>query len=305
MKYLDSGDLHTVINNDGEAEDLDPGKNYLEQYQDYRSSKDNIGRIRKINLKDKVYYYSAFVRDEFGYPKRQSLGNLNTLTSATALRLSNNLPQDWEDTCKANGGFTNVFAYLTNAKRNFPRVFSYPISLYRGGHTNSEHTLSLFFERLGKYDEIYIQLHWREHTSFLKKFHTKLREAKEDIEFAETNWNMGFKSTVIEVISCLTTGYSDGFDDLTQYGSIDGTTARGLSYTVFSKNFKSIVDREESIVMDILERGYDILDRKLYYVGGGVQKGSETFLNLGSGNYAYESYEYVEHGIWKLKFKIK
>jgi hypothetical protein len=91
----------------------------------------------------------------------------------------------------------------------------------------------------------------------------------------------------------------------TQYGSIDGTTARGLSYTVFSKNFKSIVDREESIVMDILERGYDILDRKLYYVGGGVQKGSETFLNLGSGNYAYESYEYVEHGIWKLKFKIK
>ena len=217
MKYLDSGDLHTVINNDGEAEDLDPGKNYLEQYQDYRSSKDNIGRIRKINLKDKVYYYSAFVRDEFGYPKRQSLGNLNTLTSATALRLSNNLPQDWEDTCKANGGFTNVFAYLTNAKRNFPRVFSYPISLYRGGHTNSEHTLSLFFERLGKYDEIYIQLHWREHNSFLKKFHTKLREAKEDIEFAETNWNMGFKSTVIEVISCLTTGYSDGFDDLTQY----------------------------------------------------------------------------------------
>ena len=71
MKYLDSGDLHTIINNDGEAEDLDPGKNYLEQYQDYRSSKDNIGRIRKINLKDKVYYYSAFVRDEFGYPKRQ------------------------------------------------------------------------------------------------------------------------------------------------------------------------------------------------------------------------------------------
>lgn len=91
----------------------------------------------------------------------------------------------------------------------------------------------------------------------------------------------------------------------TPYGSIDGTIKRGLSYIVFAKEFKSIISNEEKIVMDILDRGYDIIDRKLYYIGGGISKGCETFLNLGSGNYAYEAYEYVEHGIWKLKFKIK
>ena len=91
----------------------------------------------------------------------------------------------------------------------------------------------------------------------------------------------------------------------TPYGSIDGSLKNGLSYIVFAKEFKTIVKREENIVMDILDRGYDIIERKLYYIGGGITKGCDTFLNLGSGNYAYEEYEYVEHGIWKLKFKIK
>ena len=91
----------------------------------------------------------------------------------------------------------------------------------------------------------------------------------------------------------------------TPYGSIDGSIRSGLSYVVFAKEFKSIARREEEILMDILDRGYDIIDRKLYYIGGGISKGCETFLNLGSGNYGYETYEYVEHGIWKLKFKIK
>jgi hypothetical protein len=91
----------------------------------------------------------------------------------------------------------------------------------------------------------------------------------------------------------------------TAYGSIDGSVRSGLCYVVFAKEFKTIVEREEDIVMDILDRGYDILDSKLYYVGGGVKKGCDTFLNIGSHNYIHETYEYVEHGIWKLKFKIK
>lgn len=91
----------------------------------------------------------------------------------------------------------------------------------------------------------------------------------------------------------------------TAYGSIDGSVDRGLSYTVFAKEFKSIIQKEEDIVMDILDRDYEIVDRKLYYYGGKVVKGCDTYINLESSTYVSEEYEYVEHGIWKLKFKIK
>ena len=91
----------------------------------------------------------------------------------------------------------------------------------------------------------------------------------------------------------------------TDYGTIDGSKRAGLSYTVFAKNFSSIVEKEDAIVLDIINRGYTIKDRKLYYYGGGVKRGAETYINLGEGKYVHEEYEYVEHGIWKLKYKIK
>jgi hypothetical protein len=91
----------------------------------------------------------------------------------------------------------------------------------------------------------------------------------------------------------------------TAYGSIEGSADRGIVYIVFAKEFKSIVLKEDDIVMDILDRGYDILDNTLYYVGGEIKKGCKTYVNMGSHKYITEPYEYIEHGIWKLKFKLK
>ena len=51
--------------------------------------------------------------------------------------------------------------------------------------------------------------------------------------------------------------------------------------------------------------GYIITDKEISYVGGGVFNGVDTYLNYDTGKYEIDKYTYVEHGVWKLKFKIK
>ena len=65
------------------------------------------------------------------------------------------------------------------------------------------------------------------------------------------------------------------------------------------------MQKESKIAMDLINNGYDILDKKIYYVGGGVVKGADTYIDLNTVEYVIEPYEYVEHGGWKLKFNIK
>jgi|TARA_B100000073_G_scaffold338156_1_gene334961 hypothetical protein len=92
----------------------------------------------------------------------------------------------------------------------------------------------------------------------------------------------------------------------TAYGVINKLSIGNCyAHSSFSKDFKSLVEKEDDIAMTLINNGYDILDKKIYYVGGGIQEGVDTYVNLESGDYSLHSYEYVEHGVWKLKFKIK
>ena len=91
----------------------------------------------------------------------------------------------------------------------------------------------------------------------------------------------------------------------TAFGVIHKNLLGEAHHVSFSKKFSSLIKKEEDIVMDLIDNSYDILDKKIYYVGGGVFEGANTYINLDSHNYIVEPYEYVEHGTWKLKFKIK
>ena len=91
----------------------------------------------------------------------------------------------------------------------------------------------------------------------------------------------------------------------TKYGSIYKSLSGDLYHNTFFKNFESIVKKEDKIVMSLINKGYKITDKKISYVGGGCYKGVETFLNYDTGDYTCEEYNYIEHGVWKLKFKIK
>ena len=90
----------------------------------------------------------------------------------------------------------------------------------------------------------------------------------------------------------------------TDYGRIE-VVGENVYYFSFAKDFENIIEKEEDIVHDILDRGFKILDRSLFYVGGGVKRGYDTYINYESGKYNCETYEYVTHGIWKLKFKLE
>lgn len=91
----------------------------------------------------------------------------------------------------------------------------------------------------------------------------------------------------------------------TQHGSIHKSLSGDLYHNTFFKNFESIVNKEDKIVMNLIDMGYNIVNKEISYVGGGHYKGIDTFLNYDTGDYGCEKYNYIEHGVWKLKFKIK
>ena len=91
----------------------------------------------------------------------------------------------------------------------------------------------------------------------------------------------------------------------TTYGVIHKNLLGELYHNSFSKSFERLTEKEEMIAMDLINNGYDILEKNIYYVGGVVYEGADTYLNMETGDYSIQSYEYVEHGVWKLKFKIK
>ena len=91
----------------------------------------------------------------------------------------------------------------------------------------------------------------------------------------------------------------------TAFGVIHNNLLGEKHHVSFSTQFSSMIEKEENIVMDLIDNGYDILDKKIYYTGGGVHKGVDTYVNLDTCEYSIEPYEWVEHGVWKLKFKIK
>ena len=92
----------------------------------------------------------------------------------------------------------------------------------------------------------------------------------------------------------------------TEFGVIHKNLMGETHHVSFSSEFPSIVKREEAIVMNLIDNDYEILDKKLYYVGGAVHKGSDVvYVDLETHDYHVEPYEWVEHGVWKLKFKIK
>ena len=91
----------------------------------------------------------------------------------------------------------------------------------------------------------------------------------------------------------------------TTFGVIHKNLLGEMHHVSFSSSFSSIVKKEEDIVMDLIDNGYDILDKKIYYVGGAVHNGVDTYINLETHDYTIEPYQWVEHGVWKLKFKIK
>ena len=91
----------------------------------------------------------------------------------------------------------------------------------------------------------------------------------------------------------------------TEDGSIYKTLKGDLYHTTFFKEFSSLAKKEEKIIMSLIDNGYIIKNKATLYVGGGVYEGYETYLNYDTGEYINETYTYVEHGVWKLKIKIK
>ena len=91
----------------------------------------------------------------------------------------------------------------------------------------------------------------------------------------------------------------------TAFGVIHKNLMGEMHHVSFSKEFNSLRKKESDIVMDLINNDYEIIDKIFYYVGGEVHKGIDTYLNLDTCDYTIEPYEWVEHGVWKLKFKIK
>jgi hypothetical protein len=91
----------------------------------------------------------------------------------------------------------------------------------------------------------------------------------------------------------------------TTYGVINKSLLGELFHSSFSSDFKNLIEKEELIATDLIDNNYNILDKKIYYVGGDVHEGIDTYVNLDTDEYSIEPYEWVEHGAWKLKFKIK
>ena len=69
----------------------------------------------------------------------------------------------------------------------------------------------------------------------------------------------------------------------TEHGKI-WQTSTGFVHVTFFNNFEN---------------------KSITIVGGGVHKYNELLLDLETGEYVNEEIEWVEHGIWKLKYKLK
>jgi hypothetical protein len=91
----------------------------------------------------------------------------------------------------------------------------------------------------------------------------------------------------------------------TKYGVIHKNLMGEEYHVSFSNTFKSLYTKENDIVMYLIDNDYEVLDKKIFYVGGGVHKGVDTYLNSKEDALHIEPYEYIEHGVWKTKFKIK
>jgi hypothetical protein len=91
----------------------------------------------------------------------------------------------------------------------------------------------------------------------------------------------------------------------TAFGVIHKNLMGEMHHVSFSSEFPSLVKREDDIVMDLINNDYEILDKKIYYVGGETHEGADTYVNLSTHEYHVETYTWVEPGAWKLKYKIK
>ncbi len=91
----------------------------------------------------------------------------------------------------------------------------------------------------------------------------------------------------------------------TKYGQVHKTLRGNLYHNTFFKDFEGIMEKESKIALELVNLGYVITKKIISYVGGGVYNGVDTYLNYDTGKYEIDKYTYVEHGVWKLKFKIK
>ena len=91
----------------------------------------------------------------------------------------------------------------------------------------------------------------------------------------------------------------------TAFGVLHTNLAGEMHHVSFSKEYPTLARKEEDIVMYLIDNDYEILDKKLYYVGGETHEGADTYINLNTHEYHIEEYSWVEHGVWKLKYKIK
>ena len=79
----------------------------------------------------------------------------------------------------------------------------------------------------------------------------------------------------------------------------------GYLHITFHSEFSSLCEKESEIAMRLIDLDYEITDKTIFYVGGGIIEGIETYVNLDTHEYSIEPYEYVDYGVWKLKFKLK
>ena len=91
----------------------------------------------------------------------------------------------------------------------------------------------------------------------------------------------------------------------TDYGIIHKCFKDELYHVSFSKEFKNLIKKEDKIVMHLINEGYDILEKQIFYVGGETHRGVDAYILSSENEVIIEPYEYVEHGAWKMKFKIK
>tara|TARA_R110002020_G_scaffold17225_16_gene60839 strand:- start:9269 stop:9556 length:288 start_codon:yes stop_codon:yes gene_type:complete len=90
----------------------------------------------------------------------------------------------------------------------------------------------------------------------------------------------------------------------TEHGKI-WQTSTGFVHVTFFNNFERLHVTEGDIALELIDLGYKIKNKSITIVGGGVHKYNELLLDLETGEYVNEEIEWVEHGIWKLKYKLK
>tara|TARA_R110002167_G_scaffold150128_5_gene343729 strand:+ start:1932 stop:2228 length:297 start_codon:yes stop_codon:yes gene_type:complete len=90
----------------------------------------------------------------------------------------------------------------------------------------------------------------------------------------------------------------------TEYGIIQKNLMGQMCHVSFSSEYGPVVEKEESIATYLIDEGYDILEKEVYYIGGGVQNGADTYW-VDTYDYSVEPYEWIDYGKWKVKYKIK